>query len=305
MMVKSFSTLLLEGTIQISGMQIFKSFFESTADIFCDSGIGITSMIPDSKELWQEGLAIKTLKIVSGGIFDEATVRDAFMRVADKPGCSATRRLHDNISDLKAQISANQRGINLLTQLCVEFGVPKVQYYMFGIQKNAEEAIRHFLRRTFVKFGGRSLKAVDYYDDGTPVALTVTIDEEAGSAVFDFEGTGAETYGNMNSPVSITSSAIIYALRCMIDLDIPLNQGCLNPISIQIPKGSILNPSSFVAVCGSTIASQRITDVIFRAFEACAASQGCANSFGWGMGGKDAETGKVVPGWNYGEALGG
>ncbi|KAK0642822.1 Uncharacterized protein DIS24_g8686 [Lasiodiplodia hormozganensis] len=281
-------------------------------------GIGITSMVPDSKFLWQEGLAVKSLKIVSGGVFDEATVRKAFLDVANGPGCSATRRLNDNISDLKAQIAANQRGITLLQAMCAEAGTPRVQKYMYGIQANAELAVRALFKRIAAARSSSSspspsnpdatptiLHAQDFYDDGTPVALTITITPTTGSAVFDFTGTGAQTLGNMNSPASITHSAVIYALRCLIDLDIPLNQGCLNPVSILIPKRSILNPSAAVAVCGSTIASQRVTDVIFKAFGAAAASQGCANSFGWGMGGKDPDTGEVRPGWNYGEALGG
>jgi 5-oxoprolinase (ATP-hydrolysing) len=97
----------------------------------------------------------------------------------------------------------------------------------------------------------------------------------------------------------------MYSLRCTIDSDIPLNEGCLAPITIHIPKGSVLNPSDFVAISGSTIASQRVTDLILRAFQACGASQGCANSLGWGMGGKDPDSGKVLPGWNYGESIGG
>ncbi|KAK8163902.1 oxoprolinase [Phyllosticta citrichinensis] len=261
-------------------------------------GIGITSMIPDSKFLWQEGLAIKSLKIVSGGVFSEDVVRTAFADVANMPGCSATRRINDNISDLKAQIAANQRGITLLQRMCGEFGTPSVQKYMYAIQDNAELVSKNTRR-------GLALQAIDFYDDGTPVALRVSIDGNSGSAVFDFTGTGPQTLGNMNSPISITHSAVIYSLRCMIDLDIPLNQGCLAPIDIRVPKGTILNPSSSIAVCGSTIASQRVTDVILRAFGAAAASQGCANSFGWGMGGKDPETGITTPGWNYGEALGG
>ncbi|KAI9739551.1 MAG: hypothetical protein M1834_006267 [Cirrosporium novae-zelandiae] len=268
-------------------------------------GIGITSMVPDSKELWEEGVSIKSLKIVSGGKFLENEIRDAFESVAQNPGCSASRRINDNISDLKAQVSANQRGINLIGRLCEEYSLPVVHKYMRGIQANAEVAIKNFLRETYKKTKGKSLKAVDFYDDGTPVALEITINGKDGTAVFDFKGTGPQTYGNMNSPISITHSAVIYALRCLIDLEIPLNQGCLNPVHIRIPKGTILNPSPTVAICGSTIASQRITDVIFKAFDSCAAAQGCANSFGWGMGGKDPRTGIVRPGWNYGEALGG
>ncbi|KKA16213.1 5-oxoprolinase (ATP-hydrolyzing) [Rasamsonia emersonii CBS 393.64] len=268
-------------------------------------GIGITSMVPDSKELWQEGMAVKSMKIVSGGVFLEDEVRDLFNRVAEYPGCSATRRLNDNISDIKAKISANQRGITLINQLCKEFTLPVVHLYMRGIQDNAELAIRDLFRKMYKKTGGKPLRAVDWFDDGTPVQVEITIDGEAGTAVFDFAGTGAQTYGNMNMPVSITHSAIIYVLRCLVDMDIPLNQGCLNPCTIRIPEGSILNPSPTVAICGSTISSQRVTDVILKAFGAAAASQGCANSLGWGMGGKDPRTGEVKPGWNYGETVGG
>ncbi|GAD94465.1 hypothetical protein AOR_1_1676174 [Paecilomyces variotii No. 5] len=268
-------------------------------------GIGITSMIPDSKELWQEGMAVKSMKIVSGGTFLEDEIRDLFNEVSEYPGCSATRRLDDNISDIKAKISANQRGINLIHQLCEEFTLPIVHLYMHGIQDNAEAAIKELFKNVHRKMKGKPLRAVDWLDDGTPIQLEVTIDSDEGTATFDFEGTGAQTYGNMNMPISITHSAIIYVLRTMVDMDIPLNQGCLNPCRILVPEGTVLNPSPTVAICGSTIASQRITDVILKAFGAAAASQGCANSLGWGMGGKDPLTGKVTPGWNYGETVGG
>ncbi|CZR65608.1 probable oxoprolinase [Phialocephala subalpina] len=267
-------------------------------------GKGITSMVPDSKELWEEGVNIKSLKIVSGGTFLEGDIRAAFDAAANFPGCSATRRIDDNLSDLKAQISANQRGILLLNKLCSEFSLPVVHKYMNAIQANAQVAIESYLKETAL-LHPQPLTAIDYYDDGTPVKLKISINASKGTATFDFTGTGLQTLGNMNSPISITHSAVIYALRCLINLEIPLNQGCLNPITIIVPKGCILNPTSSVAVCGSTIASQRITDTIFRAFSACAASQGCANSFGWGMGGKDPVTGEVTKGWNYGEAIGG
>lgn len=267
-------------------------------------GKGITSMVPDSKELWEEGVNIRSMKIVSGGTLMENDIRAAFDAAANFPGCSATRRIEDNLSDLKAQISANQRGILLLNKLCSEFTLPVVHKYMDAIQGNAQVAIENYLREIAVKHP-EPLTAVDFYDDGTPVKLSITIDAKLGTATFDFTGTGPQTLGNMNCPISITHSAVIYALRCLINLEIPLNQGCLNPITIIVPKGSILNPTSSVAICGSTIASQRITDTIFRAFGACAASQGCANSFGWGMGGKDSVTGEVTKGWNYGEAIGG
>ncbi|TVY56694.1 Uncharacterized protein LCER1_G003002 [Lachnellula cervina] len=268
-------------------------------------GIGITSMAPDATELWQEGIAIKTMKLVSNGVFEEDSIRKVFLAVAELPGCSSTRRLNDNISDLKAQIAANQKGLKLISELCQSHSLPYVQFYMRSIQQNAELAIREYLKQVYARFNGRALQAIDYYDDGTPVVVKITIEPETGSAHFDFSGTGEETYSNMNAPPSITSSAIMYALRAMINSDIPLNEGCLAPIRITIPPSTVLNPSDAVAISGSTIASQRVTDLILKAFHACAASQGCANALGWGMGGKDADTGLVRPGWNYGESIGG
>ncbi|KAH8892112.1 hypothetical protein GQ53DRAFT_841002 [Thozetella sp. PMI_491] len=267
-------------------------------------GKGITSMMPESKQLWEEGINIESLKIVSGGDFLEDDVVEAFAKAGRFPGCSATRRIRDNISDLRAQISSNQRGITLLNRLCDEFSLAVVHRYMYGIQENAEFAVREFFKRT-AKEHPEPLTAVDFYDDGTAVQLKITIDPASGSAVYDFTGTGPQSWGNYNCPISITHSAIIYTIRCLVDVDIPLNEGCLAPVDIRVPKGSILNPSPTVAVCGSTLASQRVIDTIMRAFGRVAASQGCANSFGWGMGGRDPDTGEVVPGWSYGEALGG
>lgn len=281
-------------------------------------GIGITSMIPDSKELWQEGMAVKSALIVSGGVFQEEQVRALFEEVAQHPGCSATRRLQDNISDIQAKISANQKGISLIERLCAEFTLPVVHLYMGGIQSNAELAIRDLFRGLHRRTGGKPLRAVDWFDDGTPVQVEIRVDGSAGTAVFDFAGSGAQTWGNMNMPISITHSAVIYVLRCLVDLEIPLNQGCLKPCTILLPPRSIVNPSPTVAICGSTIASQRVTDVLLQAFGAAAGSQGCANSLGWGAGGSvrtatrsPGEAGVVtekivvVPGWNYGETVGG
>ncbi|KAF2136504.1 uncharacterized protein K452DRAFT_322389 [Aplosporella prunicola CBS 121167] len=267
-------------------------------------GKGITAMMPDSKELWEEGLSVKSMKIVSQGEFLENDVRAAFEHAGSFPGCSPTRRIQDNISDLKAMISANQRGMLLLSNLCNEFTLPVVHQYMGGIQTNAEAAVRKFLIEV-AREHPEPLRAVDWFDDGTPIAVTITINPETGDAVYDFTGTGTQIWGNYNCPISVTHSSVIYTLRCLIDLDIPLNEGCLAPVDIQIPKGSILRPNSNAAICGSTLASQRIIDVILRAYGRVAASQGCANSFGWGMGGRDLATGKITPGWNYGESLGG
>ena len=141
-------------------------------------------------------------------------------------------------------------------------------------------------------------------DDGTPIKVTISINGTNGAALFDFDGTGSMVYGNCNAPPAVTYSAIIYCLRCLVDLDIPLNQGCLKPITINIPSNSILSPSKEAAVMGGNVlTSQRLTDVILKAFNACAASQGCMNNFTFGddtfgyyetiAGGSGAG-----PGWN-------
>lgn len=266
-------------------------------------GKGITSMMPESRALWEEGLSVESMKIVSGGIFLEDAVRAAFEKAGSYPGCSVSRRLADNISDIKAQTSANQRGATLLRRLCDEYSVSEVHRYMGGIQDNAENAVREAFKK-IARAHPEPLRATDYFDDGTPIAVTITIDPETGGAVYDFAGTGPQIWGNYNCPISICHSAIIYTVRCLVDTDIPLNEGCLAPVDIRVPAGSILNPTPAVAICGSTLASQRVIDTILRAFGRWGASQGCASSFGWGMGGKDPE-GKILPGWNYGESLGG
>ncbi|KAJ5898456.1 Hydantoinaseoxoprolinase N-terminal [Penicillium tannophilum] len=266
-------------------------------------GLGITSMMPGSKELWEEGFNVRSMKIVDNGKFLEDDVRKAFLAAGDFPGCSPTRRLEDNISDIKAQISANQRGILLLQSLCSQFGFGFVSRYMNAIQMNSEVAVRDYLKRV-AQSKTMPLTASDSFDDGTVIKVSISIDE-SGGAVFDFAGTGPQMWGNYNCPVSITHSAAIYSIRCLVDVEIPLNDGCLAPIDIEIPHGSILRPSASVAICGSTLASQRVIDTILKAFECCAAFSGCANSFGWGMGGKNPHTGVIEPGWSYGETVGG
>ena len=120
-------------------------------------------------------------------------------------------------------------------------------------------------------------------DDGSRIVLSINIDSVSGSAVFDFYGTSKELLNNLNIPRAVTLSAILYCLRCLIDSDIPLNQGCLEPIEVLIPAGSLLAPSDEAAVAGGNVlTSQRITDVIFKAFKACAASQGCMNNLTFG-----------------------
>jgi 5-oxoprolinase (ATP-hydrolysing) len=159
-------------------------------------GILPGSMPPNSRELYQEGAAIKSEKLVSEGKFNEKRITELlYTEPAKYPGCSGTRCLADNLNDLKAQIAANQKGITLISTLIEDYGEDVVQYYMHAIQDNAEQSVRKLLKEVSKKFEGKDLQAVDYMDDGSPISLRVEIDAKKGEAVFDFNGTGPEVYG--------------------------------------------------------------------------------------------------------------
>lgn len=237
------------------------------------------SMPPFSKKLTEEGLAVQSMKLVKDGLFQEEDITRALANA----GC---RCVKDVISDLRAQVAANKKGITLVKELIASQGLTTVQSYMHHIQEAAAHAVRDMLKdivRTHGVAEGETLKFVDCMDDGTEIKLSLSIDGKDGTAFFDFSESGAEVNGNTNAPRAVTSSAIIYALRCLVDQDIPLNQGCLDPISMKLTMGSILSPSPTAAVVGGNVlTSQRITDVILGAFGACAASQGCMNNLTFG-----------------------
>ena len=247
--------------------------------------ISAGSMPPNSKTIFDEGAAIVTHKLCSKGKFDEEGItRILLEEPAKHPGGSGTRTLSDNISDLKAQVSANFKGITLLSKLVDEFTYEVIDLYMTAIQTTAEIAVRSLLRLAFEKFGGESLSAVDYLDDGTPIALNVTINHDTGDATFDFSESGDEVYGNLNAPRAILYSAVLYVLRSLISTDIPLNNGCLKPILFKTREGSVVHPSFEAAVVGGNVeTTQRIVDVMLKAFQAAAASQGTCNNFTFGI----------------------
>ncbi|KAJ5946242.1 hypothetical protein N7454_003081 [Penicillium verhagenii] len=158
-------------------------------------GILPGSMPPHSKELYQEGAMIKSERLVSEGEFNEERIAELlYNEPARYSDCSGTRCLADNLNDLKAQIAANKKGINLINTLIEEYGEGLVLFYMRQIQDNAELSVRNLLKEISHKFAGHDLKAIDYMDDGTPIQLQVSIDEDKGEAIFDFDGTGPEVY---------------------------------------------------------------------------------------------------------------
>ncbi|XP_058180943.1 5-oxoprolinase 1 [Rhododendron vialii] len=260
-------------------------------------GITPGSMPPFSKFIWEEGAAIKAFKLVEKGVFqEEGIVKLLKFPCSDELGYNipGTRRLQDNLSDLHAQVAANQRGISLIKELIEQYGLDTVQAYMVYVQVNAEEAVREMLKSAAARFSselanygaGRhclDIEEEDYMDDGSVIHLKLSIDSEKGEAVFDFSGSSPEVYGNWNAPEAVTAAAVIYCLRCLVNVDIPLNQGCLAPVKIHIPRGSFLSPSDKAAVVGGNVlTSQRITDVVLTAFQACACSQGCMNNLTFG-----------------------
>lgn len=245
-------------------------------------GIAPGSMPPHSNKLEDEGAMIVGFKLVRDGNFQEQGITDILMEPGKLPGNSGTRNLRDVLSDLRAQVAANNNGIRLLKELVAEKGLHHVEAYMRFIQKNAEITVREMLK-DFAKSRGSRARAIDYMDDGSAIVLTIDIDEETGSAKFDFTGTGPQVMANHNAPPAVTYSAVIYSLRCLVAKEIPLNQGCLAPIEFKIPPNSILNPSDDAGVVGGNVlTSQRVVDVVLRAFGACAASQGCMNNLTFG-----------------------
>uniref|UniRef100_H2Y9L4 5-oxoprolinase n=1 Tax=Ciona savignyi TaxID=51511 RepID=H2Y9L4_CIOSA len=242
------------------------------------------SMPPHSTSIKQEGAVFKSFKLVRNGEFQEKAVFKSFVL---KPKFVISKISTSKIQNYFFSI----QGIHLVNELVETYGLNVVQAYMAHIQSNAEVAVRNLLRdvarSTEVNDPKSphvvSLNAQDYMDDGSMIKLRIDIDAEKGSAIFDFSGTSPMVLNNLNAPKAITLSAIIYCLRCMVGYDVPLNQGCLTPVNIRIPKWSILDPEETAAVVGGNVlTSQRIVDVIMKAFKTCAASQGCMNNITFG-----------------------
>lgn len=253
-------------------------------------GISPGSMPPFSRRLSEEGAAIKSLKLVKNSEFQ----LDTIVNVLKNAG---SRNLKDNIADLKAQVAANQKGIGLIDDLIAQYSLPVVHAYMRHVQDNAQLAVTQMLQQVFethatnpVEDESVVLHAEDFMDDGSNITLQLTVfnqnklESTKHVANFDFTKTSAMVLGNTNAPKAITVSAILYCLRCLVKREIPLNEGCLKPINIQIRKHSLLDigDSDVGVVGGNVLTSQRLTDVILKAFRACAASQGCMNNLTFG-----------------------
>ena len=235
-------------------------------------GITPGSMPPDSVTIDQEGILIDNFTLVDGGRFCEAEVR-ALLSSGPHP----VRNLEQNIADLKAQIAANETGVQSVHKMIAHFGLATVRAFMKHVQDNAEESVRRVLD---VLHDGNFSYVLD---NGGVVQVSITIDKSARRARIDFGGTSAQQQSNFNAPAAVCKAAVLYVFRTLVDDDIPLNDGCLKPIEIVIPRGSLLNPEPPAAVvAGNVETSQVIVDTLYGALGAMAASQGTMNNFTFG-----------------------
>jgi len=235
-------------------------------------GIAPGSMPPDSHVIADEGVLIDNALLVDEGRFLESE-----MRALLESGPWPARRPDRNISDLRAQIAACARGAAEMRRVAGEYGRDVVDAYMAHVQANAEEAVRRLIGR---------LRDGDFryaMDNGAEVCVSVRVDSATRSASVDFTGTSAQQPNNFNAPYSICRAATLYVFRTLVDDMIPMNDGCLRPITLVVPEGSMLNPLYPAAVvAGNVETSQVITDALFAACRALAPSQGTMNNFTFG-----------------------
>ncbi|MFQ5807629.1 MAG: hydantoinase B/oxoprolinase family protein, partial [Phycisphaerae bacterium] len=255
-------------------------------------GIVPGSMPPHSSNLAEEGVTIPPMPLVvreaaRSAARDSAArarfqVQDDELRRTLSSGPYPSRAVSDNLGDVHAQVAANQCGVLLLRSMVARYGLPTVQAYMGHIRQAAETKMRNALRR----LPDGENRFVDYLDDGSPIAVTISISGDA--ACVDFTGTAPVHSGNLNATPAIVASAVLYCFRCLIDEDIPLNAGVLAPIKIVLPEG-LLNPPAHedprrrAALAGGNVeTSQRIVDCVFGALGVVAASQGTMNNLAFG-----------------------
>ncbi|WAT17472.1 hydantoinase B/oxoprolinase family protein [Aurantiacibacter sp. MUD11] len=235
-------------------------------------GIAPGSMPPDSSSIAEEGVRLDDVLLVDEGRFCEAELR-ALLGAGEYPARNPDR----NISDLKAQLAACARGADLLGEAANEHGADVLAAYMGHALDHGEASVRALIQRLQP---GSFAYAMD---NGAQVSVAISIDPDTSSAQFDFTGTSAQLPDNFNAPEAITRAAVLYCLRCLIDDDIPLNDGCLRPVEIVLPAGSMLSPKPPAAVvAGNVETSQVVTDAIFAALGALAPSQGTMNNFTFG-----------------------
>ncbi|MEH2440769.1 hydantoinase B/oxoprolinase family protein [Nostoc sp.] len=235
-------------------------------------GITPGSMPPHSTTVEEEGILFDNFLLVEEGNFREIAVRQHLSNHT-----YPARNPDQNIADFKAQIAANERGVQELIKMVSKYSIETVQAYMNFVQANAEESVRKAIN--LLKDGS----FIYEMDNGAIIKVKVTIHQESRSATIDFTGTSQQLNSNFNAPKAVTQAAVLYVFRTLVDDNIPLNAGCLNPLEIIIPVGCMLNPTYPAAVvAGNVETSQTIVDALYGALGVMAASQGTMNNFTFG-----------------------
>ncbi|MBL8520154.1 MAG: hydantoinase B/oxoprolinase family protein [Betaproteobacteria bacterium] len=251
------------------GIEFFVASRGHHADI---GGMSPGSMPPFSRTLEDEGVLIDNFKLIARGHFREAELR-ALLGAAKHPA----RNPDQNIADLRAQVAANEKGVAELARMVREFGLDVVHAYMRHVQDNAEEMVRRVIDR--LQDGEFAYEM----DNAAVIRVAVRVNRGARSAVIDFAGTSAELTSNFNAPRAVVHAAVLYVFRMMVDSDIPLNAGCMKPLTLLIPDGSMLSPRAPAAtVAGNVETSQCITDALIGAMGVMAASSGTMNNVTFG-----------------------
>ncbi len=235
-------------------------------------GITPGSMPPFSKTIEEEGVLLDNVKLVEGGRMLEKEMR-GLLASARYPA----RNPDQNIADLRAQVAANEKGVQELKRMVAHFGLDVVKAYMGHVQDNAEECVRRVIG--VLKDGEYAYEM----DNGAVIKVRIAIGADRRSAVIDFTGTSAQLESNFNAPSAVVYAAVLYVFRTLVDDDIPLNAGCLKPLTVIIPEGSMLNPRPPAAtVAGNVETSQCLTDALYGALGIMAASCGTMNNFTFG-----------------------
>ncbi len=230
------------------------------------------SMPPDSVSLDEEGVLFDCFLLVDRGDFREAAFREVLAS-----GRYPARDPERNVGDIRAQIAACARGADEIGKAMRQFGRDVVLAYMRHVQDNAAEAVRRVLAR--LRDGCFTYEM----DNGSQVSVAISVDRQARRARIDFTGTSPQQASNFNAPPAICRAAVLFVMRCLVDEEIPMNDGCLEPLEIVIPAGSMLRPSYPAAVvAGNVETSQVITDALFGATGTMAAAQGTMNNFTFG-----------------------
>ena len=235
-------------------------------------GLTPGSMPATSRSVAEEGALFENFRVLRDGHFEEAALREQLGR-----GPWPARSPDQNVADIEAQIAANVLGVRELRRVLDVHGSAVVQAYMGHVQANAELAVRNAIAHLS---NGRFRYELD---NGQAIVVDVRVDERARAATIDFSGTSAQADNNFNAPLAVSTAAVLYVFRTLVDREIPLNEGCLKPLSIVVPPGSMLNPDPPAAVvAGNVETSQCIVDALYGALGVQAAAQGTMNNLTFG-----------------------